>query len=222
MTEPAVGSRHSPFRLKGRGGVLGAAIATVGIAGVLVALATSGPSAVAVTLPAGTKLVAILQHTVSTEHARPGDAVQFTTRDSIAAAEGATLPPGLALVGEVTHAKGGGRVAGRPELTIRVTRIAVEGEDYQVSAAPFRFRGADDATESALEIAGGAVAGALLGKVVGGDALKGAVIGAAAGTAVAVATKGNQIVLPAGTRLRVELTEPLTVSYRRVRSSPGR
>jgi uncharacterized protein YjlB len=43
---------------------------------------------------------------------------------------------------------------------------------------------------------------------------RGAVIGAAAGTAVAVATKGNPIVLPAGARLRVELTEPVTVTAR--------
>jgi hypothetical protein len=36
------------------------------------------------------------------------------------------------------------------------------------------------------------------------------------GTGVAVATKGNQIVLPAGQRLRVRLTQPVSVSWRPV------
>jgi hypothetical protein len=35
------------------------------------------------------------------------------------------------------------------------------------------------------------------------------------GTGVAVATKGNQIVLPAGQRIRVRLAEPVAVTYRR-------
>jgi hypothetical protein len=47
--------------------------------------------------------------------------------------------------------------------------------------------------------------------VVGG--LKGAVIGGAIGTGVAVATKGNEIVLPAGQELRIRLAEPVTVRY---------
>ena len=41
----------------------------------------------------------------------------------------------------------------------------------------------------------------------------GAVVGAAIGTGVAVLTKGDQIVLPTGQRLRVRITEPVTVKY---------
>ena len=40
--------------------------------------------------------------------------------------------------------------------------------------------------------------------------------GFAGGTGVAVATKGDQIVLPAGVQLRVRLTAPVTVRYRPV------
>ena len=54
-------------------------------------------------------------------------------------------------------------------------------------------------------------AGAIIGEVVADEATKGAIIGAVAGTAIAVATKGDQIVLPAGQRLRVRLTEPVTL-----------
>ena len=44
--------------------------------------------------------------------------------------------------------------------------------------------------------------------------MKGAVVGAAIGTGVAVATKGDQITLPNGQKLRVRLTREVTVQYR--------
>lgn len=200
------------------------AIAAAGVvvaAGVVAAIASGGREPLKITLPAGTEVVARLSASVTTETARVGDRVRLETRDSLPAGDGLSLPPGLAMAGEVTHAKGGGRVAGAPELTIRVTSLAIGGDEHSIGAIPFRFRGRDDAKRSALAIAGGAVAGAVLGEVVADRAIEGAVIGAAAGTAIAIATKGDQIVLPAGTSLRVRLTEPVTVEYRPPRSAPG-
>ena len=75
------------------------------------------------------------------------------------------------------------------------------------------LRGKDDLVESVAEIGGGAVVGGIVGAVAG-SAVKGAVIGGVLGTGVAVATKGNQIVLPAGQQLRVRLAAPVTVSYK--------
>jgi len=90
----------------------------------------------------------------------------------------------------------------------------VDGADYALAATPFRFKGQNDAKESVLEIAGGAVAGGVLGQVIAKAPVEGAVIGAAAGAAVAIATKGDQIVLPAGVVLNVKLTEPVEVTFR--------
>ena len=117
--------------------------------------------------------------------------------------------------GEVTHAKGGGRIAGAPELTIRFREMSVGGSSYPITAEPFRIRGKDDLVESVATIGGGAVVGGIVGAVAG-STVKGAVIGGVLGTGVAVATKGNQIVLPEGQRLRVRLTAPITVTYRPV------
>ena len=75
------------------------------------------------------------------------------------------------------------------------------------------MRGKSDAAESAAEIGGGAVVGGVIGAVAG-SVVKGAVVGAVLGTGVAVATKGNQIVLPAGQRLRVTIVQPVTVNYK--------
>ena len=79
---------------------------------------------------------------------------------------------------------------------------------------PLRLEGKGDAKESAIEIGGGAVAGGILGGILGGkdDIAKGAAAGAVVGTGVAVATKGDQIVLPAGQKIQVTLDAPVRVS----------
>jgi hypothetical protein len=176
----------------------------------------AGPERREATIPAGTAIIAALERPVSTEHNRVGDAVVLRTVQPVSLPDGGAIAPGAIVHGEVTHARGGGRIAGAPELTLRFTALAIDGETYALSTEPFRIRGENDAGESAATIGGGAVAGGLVGGLLGGgdDILKGAVAGAAIGTGVAVATKGDQIVLPTGARLRIRLTESMTVRYR--------
>lgn len=196
----------------GRTKLVAAALAVAAV-GVLAATAVTRSSNVrTTTIPTGTRLVASLGQTISTERAGAGQQVQLETTEAISLSDGVTIPAGMTIHGEVTHAKGGGRIAGAPELTLRFTRLEVDGRDYRIAADPFRVRGKNDAVESVAEIGGGALVGGIVGAVAG-DALKGAVIGGVIGTGVAIATKGNQIVLPAGQKLRVRLAEPVTVRY---------
>ncbi|HKP29889.1 MAG TPA: hypothetical protein VJU15_10825 [Gemmatimonadales bacterium] len=187
-----------------------AAVAGVGIAGA--AIVKSSDDDRQATIPAGTMVVGALEQTVSTRNAEPGDVVVLTTTAPLKLGEKVSIPSGMRLRGQVTYAKGGGRIAGAPELTLRFTSLDVDGSRYDIAAEPFRVKGTSDAKESAIEIAGGTVAGAVVGKVTG-SVVRGAVVGAAIGTGVAVLTKGDQIVLPSGQRLRVRLTEPVTVRY---------
>lgn len=167
------------------------------------------------TIPAGTRVVAALQSTISTEKSDVGTRISLTTVAPIELAEGESVAEGATIEGQVTHSEGGGRIAGAPELTLRFTKLYLDGRDYDITAEPFRVRGKNDALESAAEIGGGAVVGGVIGAVAG-STVKGAVIGAVIGTGVAVATKGNQIVLPAGQRLRITIVQPVTVSYQPV------
>lgn len=185
----------------------------VAAAGVLTATMVSRGGTREVTIPAGTRIVGELQQTISTKRNTPGDRVEIKTTSPMEIYEGVRLPAGVVLRGEVTHAKGGGRIAGSPELTIRFREITVDGSDYDIEAEPFRVRGKSDAKESALEIGGGTVAGGVIGAIAG-DVVKGAVIGAVIGTGVAVATDGDDITLGSGQRMRVALQEPVTVRYR--------
>jgi hypothetical protein len=168
------------------------------------------------TLPAGTVIIAALDRTVSTKESRIGDAVRLETTEPVWLENEAVIPAGAVIHGEVTHSQDGGRIAGAPELSLRFTELEADGEQYRMDARPFRIRGKNDALESAAEIGGGAVAGGILGGVLGGrgGAVKGAVAGAAIGTGVAIATDGDDLVLPTGVKLRVELAAPLALTYR--------
>jgi hypothetical protein len=160
------------------------------------------------TIASGTVLVGALQQSVSTDKNRVGDVVEVRAVEPLPLADGAALPAGAVLRGEVTHVKNGGRIAGAPELTLRFSELEVDGDQYPVSVEPFRVTGKSDATESAAEIGGGAVAGGLLGGI------KGAVAGAAIGTGVAVVTEGDRLALIAGQKVRLRFTEAATVRYR--------
>jgi hypothetical protein len=202
----------TPPLWSGRTRLVAAALAIAAVTALAATAVTRSSNERTATIPAGTRLIAGLGQTISTERTEAGQPVRLTTADTISLGNGVTIPAGMTIHGEVTHAKGGGRIAGAPELTLRFDRLEVDGRDYRIATEPFRVRGKNDAVESVAEIGGGALVGGVIGAVAG-DALKGAVIGGVIGTGVAVATKGNQIVLPAGQKLRVRLTEPVTVRY---------
>ena len=178
-----------------------------------------GPARVArpsaYTLPSGTVMVASLQNTVDTGKNDEGDPVRLrvTTNERVDGV--VVVPAGSTIRGVMTHVDGAGRVAGGAELTIRFTDLQLpDGRSYAISAVPLRLKGKGDAKESAIEIGGGAVAGGILGGILGGkdDIAKGAAAGAIVGTGVAVATKGDQIVLSPGQRIQVTLAAPVRVT----------
>lgn len=166
------------------------------------------------TLTAGTQFVGTLQNTINTGKNKEGDPVTIQTIEDVRVNEVTVVPAGSTIRGQVTHIDPAGRIAGGAELTLRYTELELpSGQSYAISAQPLRLEGKGDAKESALEIGGGAVAGGIIGGILGGkdDIGKGAAAGAVVGTGVAVATKGDQIILPAGQKIRVTLANPVTV-----------
>ena len=169
------------------------------------------------TLTAGTVFVGAMQNTIDTGRNKVGDPVTLRTLEPVRVNEKTIVPAGSTIRGEVTHIDPAGRIAGGAELTLRFTELVTsDGTSYAVSCAPFRLKGKGDAKESAKEIGGGAVAGGIVGGILGGkkSIVKGAAVGAVLGTGVAVATKGDQIVLPAGQKLRVTLTAPVAIQLK--------
>lgn len=166
------------------------------------------------TVPSGTVLVAALRTQVSTTGSKVGDRVQAQLEQAVRTPDGVAIPAGASLDGQVTHVNAAGRVKGAAELTLRFHELVMpDGKRYAVALEPFRVRSAGDGRESAAEIGGGAAAGGILGGVLGGKgkALPGAAIGAILGTGVAVATKGDRIILAPGQRLRLAFVTPVEI-----------
>ena len=173
------------------------------------------------TLTAGTTFVASLQNTIDTGKNKVGEKIALRTLEPARVNEMDIVPAGSTINGEITHIDPAGRVAGGAELTLRFTELVMpDGKSYAISCDPFRLTGKGEGKSSALQIGGGAAAGALVGGLLGGkdDIAKGAAAGAIIGTGVAVATKGDQIVLPAGQKMKVALNAPVTVSLKPVTS----
>jgi hypothetical protein len=166
-------------------------------------------------LAVGTALSGSLQSTLSTEKSQVGEAVNLRVTEPVVVEGRTVVPVGSIVHGTVTHVRSAGRMHGAAELTVRFTELELaSGERHPVTCEPFRRVVKGDGKETAATIGGGAAAGGILGGVLGGGdgALKGGAIGAAVGTGVAVATKGEQIVIPAGQSLKVTLTVPITLT----------
>ena len=173
------------------------------------------------TLTAGPTFVASLQSTIDTGKNKAGEKISLRTLEPARVNEMDVVPAGATINGEITHIDPAGRIAGGAELTLRFTELVMpDGKSYAISCDPYRQTGKGEGKSSALQIGGGAAAGALVGGLLGGkkDIGKGAAAGAVVGTGVAVATKGDQIVLPAGQKLKVSLTAPVTIVTKPVTS----
>jgi hypothetical protein len=116
-----------------------------------------------------------------------------------------TIPAGTLLTGA--------RVGDQPKLEIAFKKMEIQDRDYDIVADTFRRRGKSETKKDVKRTVGGAVIGGVLGAVTG-NTKRGVLIGTAAGATIAVATKGGNIVLPAGQKLRIRLAEPVTVNYR--------
>lgn len=154
-------------------------------------------------IPAGTVLEVTLSEQISSETAQSGDTWSGTLVNAISA-EGAQIAPAGAVVhGEIEGAKGAER-GDRAMLDLRVTSIEIDGNSRKVSADTEPVIAGSPRARNLGAIAGGAAAGALIGKAVGGDAedaAAGAIIGGTAAGVGVAASRGYQVVLKSGTQL---------------------
>jgi hypothetical protein len=123
------------------------------------------------------------------------------------------LPKGAELVGSVTEAERSGRVKGRASVAFRFQRLTAWDETHDIQTARIAREAASTKKEDATKVGIGAGAGALIGAIAGGGkgAAIGSAVGAGAGTGAVMATRGDEVSLPAGTTVTATLQEPLTV-----------
>jgi uncharacterized membrane protein len=123
------------------------------------------------------------------------------------------IPAGAKLTGHLTNVEESAKVKGRAELAMRFTRLQTGSVTYDIDTKPLSWVAESTKKEDAVKIGAGAAAGAVIGAITGGKkgAAIGSAIGAGGGTAVVLATDGQEIRLAAGRKLKVSLTNPLTI-----------
>jgi BON domain len=146
---------------------------------------------------------------------RTGQSFRGSLDAPIAVNDKVSVPKDSGVTLKLISAESAGHISGRSELTVSLDSFTFQGKKYLVATSDVQQKGASRGKKSAAVIGGGAVLGAVIGGIAGGS--KGAVIGAAAGggagTAVQAVTKGEQVKIPAETKLDFTLHAPVEVSY---------
>ena len=169
------------------------------------------------TIPAGTVLTIRMIDNIDSSRNKSGEEFAATldapiiVDDHVVAARG-----GDARV-RLVDAQSAGRISGQSELQLELVAVTMNGVSYPTKSGYYEQHGGSRGKRTAETVGGGAVLGALIGGILGhgkGAAI-GSVAGAGAGTAVQVSTKGQQVKVPAETKLDFTLTDPVSVAVGR-------
>lgn len=156
------------------------------------------------TLPSGTILLVRMDSTISTDRNREDERFTATLAHDLIADGRTVIPAGTRVFGRIASLRSAGRLAGRPELRLRLREIDLNGRLLEIRTSNFTDAGASSFAGTARNAGLGAGIGAAFG---GGE---GAARGAAIGGATSVLTRGDSITVPAGAVLEFRLTQPLT------------
>jgi hypothetical protein len=180
----------------------------------LTASATPPGAPETITVPYGTTLVVRLMESLSSDLNEKGDSFLASLASPILLGDRVVVPEGAGIKGRVVEVQSAGRFSGRPAMIIEVTRLAYNGQSYDLRSNRYSNEGPSGNVRSAATIGGGAGLGAILGGILGGGkgAAIGAMIGAGAGTGVRAASRGAMVRLPAESTLSFKLQADLTVT----------
>jgi hypothetical protein len=166
-----------------------------------------------ITIPDNTVLDVTLNTALASDSSRVEERVNGTVASPVVIDGTTVIPSGAALSGHVTHVDDSDKVKGRAELSFRFTRLRAGSVTYDIDTRPLAYVAEGTKKDDAVKIGVGAAAGAVIGAITGGKkgAAIGSAVGAGAGTGVVLATDGKEIRLAEGRRLKVSLTNPLTI-----------
>lgn len=180
-------------------------------------------------IPAGESFTIRLNQIASTQTSRLGDPVSATLDAPIVVNGVEAVPAGSAVDGTITAISSATRVGKHGEMELRfLTLTKPNGEKVSIDGSVVTTNGTPvlkgdtytlDVLKGAGIVVGGTVLGAVGGTAVGGivgaagaGAALGTAVGAAAGIGLAIARKGKSVDLPQGTRLRIKLDQPATIT----------
>jgi hypothetical protein len=165
------------------------------------------------TIPDNTVFDVTLDTSHSSEDSRVEERVTGTLASPVVIDHVTAIPAGAKLTGHLTNVEESGEIKGRAELAMQFTRLQTGSVTYDIDTKPLSWVAESTKKADAIKIGAGAAAGAVIGAITGGKkgAAIGSAVGAGGGTAVVLATEGQDIRLAAGRKLKVSITNPLTI-----------
>jgi hypothetical protein len=167
------------------------------------------------TLPAGTEIVVMANQDIDSKTAEENQVFPADVAENVTNASGQIIiPKGSEAQLVIRHVKAAGAVTGSSDLALDLQSVKVGGRRYTVSTEDVEQKsreGLGTNKRTAEMVGGGAVLGTLIGAIAGGGkgAAIGAASGAAAGAGAQVLTRGKAVKVPAESKLRFKLEEPL-------------
>ena len=161
------------------------------------------------TLGEGTRLQVRLENPISSKTARIEDRVEATVDYPVRDGSGGmAIPAGSRVVGRVASVQRANRPLHSGELDIAFDTLYIGNTRYDLRGRVVSLDQDVDRGDTAKRAGIGAVLGGVLGGILGGTkgALAGIVIGGAGGV---VSSKGDDVELPAGTVMTVQLDRPI-------------
>lgn len=148
-----------------------------------------------------------------------GDKYTATVTEATTGSNGAVIPAGATVVIEVASIDRADPIE-QSSIQFRVRSLEVNGTARSVDGSVATL-GPLETVHTASgsdtkKVVGGAIAGAVLGRIFGGgtkSTVIGAAAGAAAGTAAARATRSTDACLPIGSALRLTLSREIVVPH---------
>ena len=172
-------------------------------------------SRAALVLPAGTEISVLTNQNIDSKTANEGQVFPADVAENVTNAAGQiVIPKGSEAELVIRRVASAGAVTGTSELALDLQSIKVGGHRYTVSTEDVAQKGTEGLGKNkrtAEMVGGGAVLGTLIGAIAGGGkgAAIGAATGAAAGAGTEILTRGKAVRVPAESKLRFKLDQPL-------------
>lgn len=169
-----------------------------------------------VVVPSGTAMIVRFLDELSSATAQVGDTFSAEVVLPVEFEGNVVIPTGSMVTGTVTEANAANRFGGIARLSLAFDGLRTPAGDQAAIAATLVEETRGEKKKDAARIGGGAAAGALLGRILNDDdrsegTKEGAAAGAVIGTAIAAATKGDEVQIPSGTEFEIVLETPVTL-----------
>lgn len=181
------------------------------------------------TIPTGTAIEAIMNTSIGSAMNQVGDIFVATTTTPITIDGNVLIPEGSEVLGQITYVDGSGRLSKGGAMDVRFTQIKLpNGTKLPLTGKILTndktgtLKGGSLKKQIAIAVgtttvatAAGSIAGLSVGSLIGAagrGTLFGLSSGALVGIGYVIAKKGKEVSLPSGTKVMINLDQPLSIS----------